>query len=110
MLRNQRAIGYRALAAVRVGATDKLLSVADLLAALPVHVNAPWLRMLSFRDPLRSAPPRRNRDRRLHFQCPVRDTFLLTWPNPELAIYGAIAANIAIAITKFIVAGITGSF
>ena len=27
----------------------------------------------------------------------------------ELAVYGAIAANIAIAITKFIVAGITGS-
>lgn len=27
----------------------------------------------------------------------------------KLAIYGAIAANIAIAITKFIVAGITGS-
>jgi cation diffusion facilitator family transporter len=30
-------------------------------------------------------------------------------PRPQLAVYGAIAANVAIAVTKFIVAAITGS-
>jgi divalent metal cation (Fe/Co/Zn/Cd) transporter len=29
--------------------------------------------------------------------------------DPRVSVYGAIAANVAIAITKFIVAGITGS-
>ena len=29
--------------------------------------------------------------------------------DSKLAIYGAIAANVAIAVTKFVVAGITGS-
>jgi hypothetical protein len=29
--------------------------------------------------------------------------------SPKLAIYGAIAANVAIAVTKLLVAGITGS-
>src|SRR6202165_3787395 len=29
--------------------------------------------------------------------------------NSKVAIYGAIAANVAIAVTKFVVAGITGS-
>jgi divalent metal cation (Fe/Co/Zn/Cd) transporter len=30
-------------------------------------------------------------------------------PRAQLAVYGAIAANVAIAVTKFIVAAITGS-
>ena len=29
--------------------------------------------------------------------------------NSRVAIYGAIAANVAIAVTKFVVAGVTGS-